>query len=511
MRLIDFLDRAANLHPTRIAFVDGTYRPDYREVADLTRRLAAGLCEQGLKVGDRVSVLSENDARAFIIMLAIQRAGGIYVPLNARNTVDANASLMDSTGSSILVFHDAFAADIASLRASVPSVQLSISLNNPELGDITYAQLTQSSGPVPDLPYAPSSVMTIFPTGGTTGRSKGAMWSHRVWETLIASFWVHVPCDVPPVHLCAAPMTHAAGVLATMLLPEAPTNVVLQKAEPLQLLETIQRERVTHVYLPPTMLYRMLAEPRLREFDVSSLRYFMISAAPVAPDKLREAVDVFGPVLCQAYGQAESPLFITYFSTGDIANGSDERLLSCGRPTMFTQVEIMDDEGNILPAGETGEIVCRGNLRMEGYYNNPEATAEVSTFGWHHTGDVGRKDEDGFFYIVDRKKDMIITGGFNVFSVEVEKVLLSHPAIQDCAVVGVPDDKWGEAIKAVVELKAGKTATPEELIAFMRPLLGGVRTPKSVEIWDSLPRSPVGKILKRDVRDKFWEGRSRAV
>jgi acyl-CoA synthetase (AMP-forming)/AMP-acid ligase II len=337
------------------------------------------------------------------------------------------------------------------------------------------------------------------------------MWSNRTWETLIATFWAHVPCDAPPVHLCAAPMTHAAGVLATMLLPQAPTNVVLRKSDPLMILETIARERVTHVYLPPTLLYALLAHPDLRKFDVSSLRCFLISAAPVAPEKLREAVTVFGPVLCQAYGQAEAPFFLTFFAPQEIASAEQERLASCGRPTMFSRVEIMDERGNLLGPRAHGEIVSRGNLRMEGYFDNPAATAEVSQFGWHHTGDIGFKDEEGFVYIVDRKKDMIITGGFNVFSVEVEKVLLGHPAIQDCAVVGVPDEKWGEAIKAIVELKPGCDLSPEDLLAFARPLLGGVRTPKTVEIWPGLPRSPVGKILKRDIRDRFWSGRTRAV
>jgi acyl-CoA synthetase (AMP-forming)/AMP-acid ligase II len=510
MRLTDFLDRAAAFNPERTAFVDGAFRPSYQEVKAFTQRIAAGLVEAGLREGDRVAVLSENDARAFILMMGVHRAGGIYVPLNARNTLAANADLLDSTAAAFLALHETFAGLGKDLRGGAPSVRLTIGFGK-GTGDLDYETLAACDGPVPDLSDDPHRVMTILPTGGTTGRSKGAMWSNGTWETLIATFWAHAPCDVPPVHLCAAPMTHAAGVLATMLLPRAPTNVVLRKADPLSILETIAREKVTHLYLPPTLLYGLLAHPDLRKFDVSSVRCFLVSAAPVAPEKLREAVSVFGPVICQSYGQAEAPFFLTYFSPQDIASAGPERLASCGRPTMFTRVEIMNDDGELLPAKATGEIVCSGNLRMEGYFNNPQATAEVSQFGWHHTGDIGFKDEEGFVYIVDRKKDMIITGGFNVFSAEVERVLLSHPAIQDCAVIGVPDEKWGEAIKAIVELKPDRELTEEELTVFARPLLGGVRMPKSIEFWPSLPRSPVGKILKRDIRDRFWAGRARVV
>jgi acyl-CoA synthetase (AMP-forming)/AMP-acid ligase II len=310
-------------------------------------------------------------------------------------------------------------------------------------------------------------------------------------------------------------MTHGAGVLALMLMPEAPTNVLLNKTDAASILKAIESNRVTHLYLPPTLLYALLASPELRKTDLSSLSRFLISAAPVAAEKLKEAVAAFGPVMCQAFGQAEAPFFLTFLSPEDHLKGMadpDGKLLrSCGRPTMFSRVEIMDEEGKLLRPGEVGEIVARSNLVMAGYHKDPVATAEVSKFGWHHTGDIGFKDEDGYVYIVDRKRDMIISGGFNVFTTEVEQAVLSHADVQDCAVIGVPDEKWGEAVKAVVELKPGATVTPEALVAYLRPRLGGVKTPKSVEIWESLPRSPVGKVLKRTIRERYWQGQSRSV
>jgi acyl-CoA synthetase (AMP-forming)/AMP-acid ligase II len=219
--------------------------------------------------------------------------------------------------------------------------------------------------------------------------------------------------------------------------------------------------------------------------------------------------------MSQSFGQAEAPMFCTYLSPQDHlvigSNTKEKRLASCGRQTLQTRVRIMDDEGNILPPNERGEIVVQGNLVMTGYYKNPEATEEVSTFGWHHTGDIGYIDEDGYVYIVDRKKDMIITGGFNVYPSEIEQVIWGHPSVQDCAVIGAPDEKWGEAVKAVIELKPGCTLEEEEIISLCKKTLGSVKAPKSVEIWKSLPRTPVGKVRKKDIRASYWSDKERAI
>jgi acyl-CoA synthetase (AMP-forming)/AMP-acid ligase II len=241
----------------------------------------------------------------------------------------------------------------------------------------------------------------------------------------------------------------------------------------------------------------------------------VIAASPIAPAKLKEAMEVFGPVICQSFGQAEAPMFITFLSTHDLLTSPPENWpglwASCGRATLGQRVEIMADNGRILPNGERGEIVVRGDLVFPGYFQNPTATAEVSEHGWHHTGDIGYKDKAGFIYIVDRKKDMIVTGGFNVFSAEVEQVISGHPDVEDCAVVAVPDAKWGEAVKAVVQLKLGRSLDQAELIALVRSTLGSVHAPKTVDFVDQLPRSSNGKVLKRDVRQAYWIGSDRQV
>ncbi len=517
MQLISHFERSARRFPDRIAFVqpDGT-EISYRAASKTVDAIARTLDGSGLAADAKVAILSPNDASGFLAMLGTIRSGRAWVSLNPRNTIEDNIALAEMARASALFFHSQFESEAAEIQARFP-VALSVCIDRDSSSGTDLRVLCDASeGVVRELSEDAGRICTIFATGGTTGRSKGAVWTNRVWETLIANYWTCAPRTEHPVHLCVAPMTHGAGALALMLLPKAPTNVLMTKADPREILTAIERHRVTHMFLPPTVLYALLSSPYLKDFDTSSLMFFLISAAPVAPDKLREAVEAFGPVMCQSFGQAEAPFFLTYLSPEDhvLALNSEAHvklLQSCGRPTMFSEVEIMDEEGHILSTGETGEIVTRGSLVMEGYFEDPEGTRLVSEFGWHHTGDIGLKDAEGYVYIVDRKRDMIITGGFNVFSTEVESAILSHPAILDCAVVGVPDEKWGEAVKAVVELKEGAAATADELIGHCKAVLGSVKAPKTVEIWPTLPRSPVGKILKRNVRDSFWTGRQRSV
>jgi acyl-CoA synthetase (AMP-forming)/AMP-acid ligase II len=288
------------------------------------------------------------------------------------------------------------------------------------------------------------------------------------------------------------------------------------KPDPALLLAAIPRYKVTELFLPPTVIYRLLDIPDLgRKVDFSSMKYFMYGAAPMSVEKLKQAIQVIGPVMMGGYGQTEAPASIAYLPPGEHFEGgkiaSDERLSSVGRPNPLIRVEIMDDANGILPKGQTGEICVLGDLVMKGYYKAPEKTAEAIVGGWLHTGDIGHLDAEGYLHITDRKKDMIITGGFNVYPSEVEQVIWGHPAVQDCAVIGAPDDKWGEAVKAVVELNSGQHVSAEELIALCKEKLGSVKAPKSVDFVDALPRSPVGKVLKKDLRARYWQGRQRTI
>jgi len=363
-------------------------------------------------------------------------------------------------------------------------------------------------------PEDPDDDAMILATGGTTGPSKGVLHNHRGAEAMLIN---QMLLDIPehPRYLAVAPITHAAGYFIPIFYTRGATTTILPGFDAENVLKTIEREKITHIYLPPAAVYTLLDYPELKNYDVSSLQKLYVGSAPFAPHRFKQAVEVLGPVLEELYGQSEAcfPLLIKSAQDYLDADGNfrDDVIASTGRANHTAWIEIMDDDGNILPAGEKGEIVVRNNAVMKEYYNDPKATAEVSTFGWHHTTDMGIRDENGYITIVDRKKDMIITGGFNVFPGEIENVLAMHPAVHNCAVIGVPDPKWGEAIKAVITLKDGQSVASEELIALCKVKLGSVKAPKSVEFWDELPLSPVGKILKRKVRDTFWVGHDRAV
>jgi acyl-CoA synthetase (AMP-forming)/AMP-acid ligase II len=291
--------------------------------------------------------------------------------------------------------------------------------------------------------------------------------------------------------------------------------VVLPRFDAGAVLHSIEAHHVTHIFLPPTAFYALLAHPDVRRCDHSSLRILLLAASPVSPDRFKEGVEIFGPCMCQCYGQTEVPMLMTWLDRETVAAAAagdhPERLRSCGKATYGVRLAIMDNEGKLLPPNQPGEIVARGALVTPGYFNLPEATAEVRTFGWHHTGDVGYRDEDGFFYIVDRKKDMIISGGFNVFSVEVEAAIMALPQVHECAVIGVPHETWGEAVKALIAVRQGESLTEEEIIAHCKKKLGGVKAPKSVEFIPEIPKTPAGKIDRKKLRAPYWQGAKRAV
>ena len=516
MDVIHIFDHGALRHPQRACFITETATHSYAEVKRLSERIARRLRGQGIGRGRQAAVLSINDPVGFTCVLGALRAGATWVPLNPRSAAAEQIHLLNAFEVEILFFHSALAPLVDAIRPQLATTRLFVCIDL-EHGDAP--ALPQWLGDVEagdvEREVDADACAAIAGTGGTTGLPKGVMLTHRNFETFAASYAITAPSEQPPVHLLAAPMTHAAGMLCFPMFLRGGTNVILQRPEPQSVLEAIQRHRVTDLFLPPTVIYMLLAQPNVRDFDFSSLRYFVYGAAPMSVDKLREALAVFGPVMLQAFGQTEAPMLCCaltpteHFEHGQPAD--DARLASCGRATAFTEVAIMGESGALLPDGERGEIVVRGDLVSKGYFRNAQATAEVRVHGWHRTGDIGWRDADGYLYIVDRKKDMIISGGFNIYSAEVEQAVLAHPAVLDCAVIGVPDDKWGEAVKAVVQLKPGAQVTSDELIAHCHARLGGVKTPKTVEIWAELPRSTVGKVLKRDIRNRYWNGRDRAV
>lgn len=522
MAIIDFFDRGWRSNAKGTAYIQDDKRYSFDEVGELSCRIANGLLAAGFPKETKGAVWAGNDVTAWTCTLGLWRANMCWIPVSATNSAEANHYLLDAFDCEILFFQQAFVATIAELQPRLPKVKRWICVDGeaPEVeGAVSLETWTQGQpASKPDVAIDLDDVVMLSATGGTTGTPKGVMNTHRSVQTFIAHFMMSCPYDGAqrPVNLAAAPMTHTAGVLGVPCTARGGTVVVVTKPDPALLLGAIPKYGVTEFFLPPTVIYRLLEIPDLdKKIDFSSLKYLLYGAAPMSVEKLKKAIEIIGPVMMGGYGQTECPASIAFlppnehFIDGQVAPA--ERLSSVGRPNPLIRVEILGDDNEILSSGESGEICVRGDLVMKGYYKAPDKTAETIIDGWLHTGDIGHIDTDGYLHITDRKKDMIITGGFNVYPSDVEQVIWGHPAVQDCAVIGVPDEDWGEAVKAVVELNAGQTVTAEELIALCKDKLGSVKSPKSVDFVESLPRSPVGKVLKKDIREQYWQKREQRI
>jgi acyl-CoA synthetase (AMP-forming)/AMP-acid ligase II len=517
MRIADYLEATASRIPSKEALVFGEERMTYAQMLRWVHAIATALSRTpGLPDNAHVALFSPNDIRVPLIQVGINRADMVWVALHDRNAVATNATVGNYLDVNVVFFHSKHDAAMAELKAAMPAVSHWICIDRESPHGVSMDHWLEGCWePFAYRPFDLTRPAGLYPTGGTTGPSKGVCHTHGSMAFILHGLVDAMKFTHDARLLTVAPLSHAAGMFANGLIPNGATNVILPGFDAEQVLDAIASERITHLFLPPTALYALMAHPRVRKTDVSSLRCILIGAAPVSPDRVKEAVSIFGPVLHEGYAQSETgiPVLTKYPSDYLLPDGSfNEKVLrSAGRAGGFVYVEIVDDDGIPVPRGERGEIAVRAPQIMLGYYNRPAETAAVSRNGFHLTGDVGVMDEAGYVTIVDRKKDMIVTGGFNVFPAEVESVLYSHDAVQDCIVIGVPDEKWGEAIRALVELKAGHTVTPEEFIAFCKIRLGGVKAPKAVEVVAELPRSPVGKLLRREARAKYWEGHWRSV
>ncbi|WBL78950.1 AMP-binding protein [Bradyrhizobium xenonodulans] len=506
MRFIDYLDKGASLGADAPCLTMDGRDLSYREVQQLSYRIARGIDRSGIAPGEKVAILSGNDPLAFACVFGISRAGAVWCPINPRNEAAENRFILDQFDCTLLLFHSSFAPMIETARSELPKLRALVCLDT----ELPFAPSFDSwlAGLADDLHQRETidDLAMIPGTGGTTGKPKGVMLSGRNIETMTALTLMGYPFKGRPIYLALAPLTHAAGVLCFPIMALGGRIVIMHHPDIGEFLDLIERYRVTHTFLPPTVIYMLLDHPKLDRSRLGSLQCFWYGAAPISASRLAEALQRIGP-MAQLFGQTEAPMMISmmapdahYNADGTIAM---QRLASAGRISPLVQAGIMDADGNLQPSGERGEIVVRGSLVMDGYYKNPQATAEASAYGWHHTGDIGYIDADGYLYIVDRAKDMIITGGFNVYSIEVENVLRAHESVQDCAVIGLPDDKWGERIVAIVQPRASQQIDPAALAAFVKAQIGSVKTPKQIEVWADLPRSKVGKVLKPDIRARL--------
>jgi acyl-CoA synthetase (AMP-forming)/AMP-acid ligase II len=493
----------------------GDHTLSYGDVVRLSHQVARALVRSGVRPGDKVAILSANDPVAFACVFGISRAGAVWCPINPRNEATENRELLDLFDCVALIFQSRFQPLVRKILPDLPKLATVVCLDGPSdiaAGFDEWVVGLPEHRPVPDAgghleAGDQQGLVMIVGTGGTTGRPKGVMLTGQNLETYAALTLMSYPFGPRPVYLAMAPLTHAAGVLCLPVMTVGGEVVIMPAPDLDGFLSLIERRRVTHTFLPPTVIYALLSTPALDAADLTSLRCFWYGAAPMSTARLEEALERIGPVMAQLFGQSEAPMMIATMAPKDHFNADGSvataRLASAGRPTPLVTVAIMAEDGRLLAPGERGEIVVRSSLVMAGYYKDPEATADASRHGWHHTGDIGYIDADNFLYIVDRAKDMIITGGFNVYSAEVEQVLLQHAAIQDCGVVGLPDDRWGERVTAVLQLQPGEDVTPDEVAAFVKQRIGSVKAPKQVEIWADLPRSKLGKILKNEIKARL--------
>jgi fatty-acyl-CoA synthase len=514
LRLVDYLDKGVSLDQDAPCLTTDGESVSYAEVRELAGRVAGALAARGIHPGDKVAILSANDPVAFTCVFGISAAGAVWCPVNPRNEAAENRELLDLFECRALLFQRRFVPLVAKIAPDLPRLALLVCLDAGGTDGTDRVDDLAGAMSWPDFLGAtggegvpPDDLAMIVGTGGTTGRPKGVMLTGANLESMTALTLMGYPWSGRPVYLALAPLTHAAGVLCFPVLARGGEIVIMRAPDVDGFLELVERHRVTHTFLPPTLIYMLLGSDRLDRTDLSSLQCFWYGAAPMSPTRLEEALGRIGPVMAQLFGQTEAPMMISMMPPADhfAADGSvaRSRLASAGRPAPLVTVAIMADDGRLLPRGERGEVVVRSSLVMAGYFRDPAATAAASAHGWHHTGDIGYLDREGFLFLVDRAKDMIITGGFNVYSTEVEQALMRHPAVRDCAVVGLPDEKWGERVVAVVQPQPGTRVDPVELAGFARDHLGGVKAPKQVHVWNDLPRSKVGKVLKTDIKARL--------
>jgi long-chain acyl-CoA synthetase len=509
MNLGTLLINSAERRPESPAFIWGDSISSYGEVDGRTSALARALTGLGIKRGDRIALLMHNCPEIIESFFAAWKSGAAVVPLNA-HFVDAEISYhLQDSGAAAVIFGPEFAEAMQRLRPELPEVKHFVCTQHPLPGQLSYEVLIASEdaakfGPVEVLD---DDIAWLFYTSGTTGRPKGAMLSHGNL-TFMAVSWVADLMHLEPedVALHAAPLTHGAGFHAIALVLKGCAQVIMYppRFSPEAFCRHVAGQNVTNTWLVPTQI-KMLLGYDLEQWDLTSLKWLVYGGAPMHSSDITEAVERLGPILVQLYGQGETPMTGTYLRAKDhlVDPKHAFRLTSCGVARSGTDVRIHDGHGRQLPSGRIGEICVRGPSVMKGYWNRPESSAEALRDGWLRTGDVGRIDDHGYVYILDRNKDMIISGGNNVYPREVEDVLLAHPSVDEVCVIGVPDRVWGERVKAIIVLKPGCEALAEDIVSFAAVRMAGYKKPRVVEFVDSLPRNAYGKVVKRLLREQY--------
>jgi acyl-CoA synthetase (AMP-forming)/AMP-acid ligase II len=520
MNIGTLLTKSARTFPNNLAIIHGTRKSTYAEFNARANRLANALKKLDIGRGDNVALLQYNYPEMLESMFACFKAGCGAVPINFRLHPSEYAFIIDHSEAKAAILSAEFNEDVLGIRDRIPRARHLITLSQARGELLLYEQLLAAeSDQWDDVAVMPDDLAWLFYTSGTTGLPKGAMLTHRNLLAMTMNFYADMCPGFGPedVILHAAPLSHGSGLYALPNIAKAATNVILaSKSFDAELVfKTIEEHRVTNMFAAPTMVKLMVDSPAVDRYDHSSLRAVNYGGGPMFVEDLKQAIRKLGPCLVQLFGQGESPMTITYLPHRDhVLDGTPEqmkRLASAGFARTDVEVKIFGPDDEELSPGNMGEIVTRSDLVMAGYWRNPDATADTLRKGWLHTGDIGYMDESGYLYIMDRSKDMIISGGENVYPREIEEVLIRHSAVSEVAVIGVPDPRWGEAIKAVVALVPGASTSAEELIDFCKDYVASYKKPKTIDFVGELPKNNYGKIMKRELRAKYWQERDRKV
>jgi long-chain acyl-CoA synthetase len=507
------LRRTAQCWPDRVAILHGEERRTYGDFRRRVLKVANALIGVGVQKGDRVAVLMLNCPEYLELYFATARIGAVMVPINIRLGLDETAFWLNDSDTKLLLVDDRFSAVSQQLSGRIPAVSRVVNIAGTDYESMTAA----ASDEEPPLAEPEDGELAgLFYTSGTTGGPKGVMLTHR--NLYSNAMHITVTGDFRPdwIWVHSAPMFHLAnGAAMYALTMVGAGHCFIPYFDPELLLQAFARYRATSTILVPTMVNMLMNHPDLDRYDTSSIRRIAYGASPMPLELLRRGVERFGNVFAQGYGLSEAAPLLTWLAPEDhVFTGLDRKFTpvkSAGRPVLGVDVRVVDAEDREVPPGEVGEIVARGDNVMKGYWKRPEITAQTLRGGWLHTGDMGAFDERGFLYILDRAKDMIKTGGENVYSPEVEAVLYTHPDVLEAAIIGIPDERWGESIKAAVVSKPGRELTEAGVIAYCRAKLTHFKCPTSVDFIDALPKGGTGKVQKNKLREKYWKAMEKAV
>ena len=509
---IDLILQGLRRWPDRDAIVDADgLSLTYAQLEERIWRIARVLRDAGLQAGDGVAQLAANRVDTFATMAAVLANGMRYTPLHPMGSLQDQLFILgDAEVSALVVDVPYFAERGRELQSGAGETLQVFTLGAAEFGtDLPALAHACEPEPLHELPDYDDIAWVTY-TGGTTGKPKGVILSQGAMaaKSLISMAEWQWPEEIR--YLASSPISHAAGFLLIPTFLNGGKVYLIPAFNPEQVLELVERERVNTLFLVPTMIYVLMDHPRTREADLSSIESIIYASAPMSPARLEEALQLFGPVMMQAYGQTEC-IHLTVMRKEEHRLDRPGRLASCGRPPAGVRMVLLDGQGEEVPRGEIGEVCIRSAAAMRGYWKRPEETAETLKGGWLHTGDLAYRDEEGFYYLVDRSKDMIISGGFNVYPREVEDVLTAHPDVAMAAVIGVPDEKWGEKVLAVVVVRPGADVEPGELIELVREKKGAIQAPKQLEFAERLPLTALGKTDKKVLRQRYWPDSGRRV